>query len=95
MSGFIPFGVMPFSAPAPTSALPAAGQWVRLEIPASAVGLEGQVVQGLLDGVLRRGFDAHVSEGCRLGTAFLDHGFDGHRDLAELEEVALLERACF
>ncbi len=28
-------------------ALPAAGQWVRLEIPASAVGLEGQTVQGM------------------------------------------------
>lgn len=27
--------------------LPAAGQWVRLEVPASAVGLEGQVVHGL------------------------------------------------
>lgn len=27
--------------------LPAAGQWVRLEVPASAVGLEGQAVKGL------------------------------------------------
>jgi hypothetical protein len=28
-------------------ALPATGQWVRLEVPASAVGLEGQAVVGL------------------------------------------------
>jgi hypothetical protein len=27
--------------------LPAAGQWVRLEVPASAVGLEGKVVEGM------------------------------------------------
>ncbi|HTL67265.1 MAG TPA: glycoside hydrolase family 9 protein [Lacunisphaera sp.] len=28
-------------------ALPATGQWVRLEVPASAVGLEGQTVKGM------------------------------------------------
>ncbi|HEY1173672.1 MAG TPA: glycoside hydrolase family 9 protein [Verrucomicrobiae bacterium] len=28
-------------------ALPAAGQWVRLEVPASAVGLEGKTVRGM------------------------------------------------
>ncbi len=28
-------------------ALPAAGQWVRLEVPASAVGLEGKTVKGM------------------------------------------------
>jgi hypothetical protein len=28
-------------------ALPAAGQWVRLEVPASSVGLEGHVVSGM------------------------------------------------
>jgi hypothetical protein len=28
-------------------ALPPAGQWVRLEVPASAVGLEGHVVNGM------------------------------------------------
>ncbi|MDO8541302.1 MAG: glycoside hydrolase family 9 protein [Opitutaceae bacterium] len=28
-------------------ALPAAGQWVRLEVPASAVGLEGRAVEGM------------------------------------------------
>jgi hypothetical protein len=27
--------------------LPPAGQWVRLEVPASAVGLEGRVVSGM------------------------------------------------
>src|SRR5947209_13807590 len=27
--------------------LPAAGQWVRLEVPAKAVGLEGAAVQGM------------------------------------------------
>jgi len=28
-------------------ALPPAGQWVRLEVPASAVGLEGHVLNGM------------------------------------------------
>ncbi len=28
-------------------AIPAAGQWVRLEVPASAVGLEGQAIKGM------------------------------------------------
>jgi len=28
-------------------ALPAAGQWVRLEVPASSVGLEGHVLTGM------------------------------------------------
>lgn len=28
-------------------ALPSAGEWVRLEVPASAVGLEGRIVEGI------------------------------------------------
>ncbi|HWA25846.1 MAG TPA: glycoside hydrolase family 9 protein [Lacunisphaera sp.] len=32
-------------------ALPATGQWVRLEVPASQVGLEGQVVKGMSFGL--------------------------------------------
>ena len=28
-------------------ALPATGQWVRLEVPASKVGLEGKIVEGM------------------------------------------------
>ncbi len=31
----------------PMGALPAAGQWVRLEVPASDVGLEGKVIEGM------------------------------------------------
>jgi len=31
----------------PAGALPAAGQWVRLEVPASAVGLEGSTLSGM------------------------------------------------
>ena len=31
----------------PMGALPAAGQWVRLEVPASAVGLEGHTLTGM------------------------------------------------
>ena len=30
-----------------TNQVPTAGQWVRLEVPASAVGLEGKVIQGM------------------------------------------------
>ena len=31
--------------------LPATGQWVRLEIPASAVGLEGAAISGMAFGL--------------------------------------------
>jgi len=31
----------------PMGSLPASNQWVRLEVPASAVGLEGRIIEGM------------------------------------------------
>jgi len=43
----IPWGTNGTANRHPMGALPAAGQWVRLEVPASLVGLEGQTVIGM------------------------------------------------
>ncbi len=43
-----PWGTQGTASMMGMGALPATGQWVRLEIPASAVGLEGQSVDGMV-----------------------------------------------
>ncbi len=45
-SNTIQYGVNGTASRRPMSAIPTAGQWVRLEIPASQLGLEGQTVVG-------------------------------------------------
>jgi RHS repeat-associated protein len=42
-----PFGTNGTASRWPMGALPSAGQWVRLEVPASAVGLEGKTINGM------------------------------------------------
>jgi hypothetical protein len=42
-----PFGDNNAASRRPMGPLPAAGQWVKLEVPAGAVGLEGKVVNGM------------------------------------------------
>lgn len=46
-ANLIPWGVNGTASQYPAGALPATGQWVRLEVPASAVGLEGATVSGM------------------------------------------------
>lgn len=46
-ANLIPWGVNGTASQYPVGALPATGQWVRLEVPASAVGLEGATVSGM------------------------------------------------
>jgi len=43
----IPYGVDGTASRRYMGPLPAAGQWVRLEVPAATVGLEGHVVNGM------------------------------------------------
>jgi hypothetical protein len=43
----IPWGADGTSSQRPMGALPTAGQWVRLQIPASLVGLEGRTLSGM------------------------------------------------
>src|SRR5262249_55471390 len=43
----IPWGANGTASQYPVGALPAAGQWARLEVPASAVGLEGKSISGM------------------------------------------------
>jgi hypothetical protein len=47
----LPFGIDGSPALRPMGPLPAAGQWVRLEVPAALVGLEGRVVRGVALGL--------------------------------------------
>jgi hypothetical protein len=44
----IPYGHMNTDGQRPMGPLPPAGKWVRLDVPASAVGLEGHTVKGLV-----------------------------------------------
>ena len=46
-----PFGIDGSSALRPMGPLPTPGQWVRLEVPAGLVGLEGRVVRGVALGL--------------------------------------------
>lgn len=46
-ANLIPWGVNGTASQYPVGALPAAGQWVRIEVPASAVGLEGSNLSGM------------------------------------------------
>jgi len=46
-ANLLPWGVNGTASQYPMGALPAAGQWVRLEVPASAVGLEGSTLSGM------------------------------------------------
>jgi hypothetical protein len=43
----LPWGADGTAARHNVGALPTAGQWVRLEVPASAVGLEGKIIEGM------------------------------------------------
>jgi hypothetical protein len=63
----------------PMGALPTAGQWVRLEVPASAVGLEGKIVEGMAF-TLYGGRAAWDSA----GTMKPDHDGDGLPDWWEM-----------
>lgn len=44
----IPYGHMGTASQRPMGPLPPAGRWVRLEVPASAVGLEGRTLKGMV-----------------------------------------------
>jgi hypothetical protein len=44
---YISYGINSTASRVPMGALPAAGQWVRLEVPASQVGLEGSTLKGM------------------------------------------------
>ena len=46
-ANLIPWGANGTASQYPVGALPTAGQWVRLEVPASAVGLEGATISGM------------------------------------------------
>jgi hypothetical protein len=46
-SNLIPFGTTNTPSRYGVAALPSYGQWVRLEVPASAVGLEGRTIAGM------------------------------------------------
>src|SRR5207237_10923850 len=60
--------------------------------PRAAAAVEGQRLQGLFERSPRRRLDAHVPVERRFqAAAFLDR-LDDQRELAELEQVALLER---
>ena len=43
----IPWGTDGTASQRPMGALPAAGQWMRLEVPANLVGLEGYTLSGM------------------------------------------------
>ncbi len=62
-------------------ALPPAGQWVRLEVPARAVGLEGRIVEGMAF-TLYSGRAAWDSA----GVVVPDMDGDGVADINEVEE---------
>lgn len=44
----IPYGRMNTASQRPMGPMPPAGRWVRLEVPAAAVGLEGSTVKGMV-----------------------------------------------
>ncbi len=44
----IPYGHMGTASQRPMGPLPPTGRWVRLEVPASAVGLEGHTIKGMV-----------------------------------------------
>jgi hypothetical protein len=44
----IPYGKMNTASQRPMGPLPPAGKWVRLEVPAAAVGLEGSTLRGMV-----------------------------------------------
>ncbi len=44
----IPYGKMDTASQRPMGPVPPAGRWVRLEVPASAVGLEGSTIKGMV-----------------------------------------------
>ena len=46
-ANLIPWGTDGTASRRPMGALPAAGQWVRLEVPANLVGLEGRTITGM------------------------------------------------
>src|SRR5207247_7842508 len=46
-ANYINYGASGSNARRPMGALPAAGQWVRLDVPASQVGLEGRTLRGM------------------------------------------------
>ncbi len=64
----------------PVGALPTAGQWVRLEVLASAVGLEGKIVEGMA-------FTLHGGRAAwdSAGTIKPDHDGDGLPDTWEMQ----------
>jgi RHS repeat-associated protein len=71
--------------------LPAAGQWVRLEVPASALGLEGQVI----DGVAYTLYDGQAwFDKTYLGGGVAGYGWSLGNELvfSELSLVRLVER---
>lgn len=69
----------------PVGALPAAGQWVRLEVPASAVGLEGKIVEGMA-------FTLHGGRAAwdSAGTIKPDHDGDSLPDVWEMQHFGNL-----
>lgn len=64
----------------PMGSLPTAGQWVRLEVPASLVGLEGKIVEGMA-------FTLHGGRAAwdSAGTMKPDHDGDGLLDAWEMQ----------
>ena len=44
----IPYGKMDTASQQPMGPVPPAGRWVRLDVPASAVGLEGSTIKGMV-----------------------------------------------
>jgi hypothetical protein len=46
-ANLIPWGTNGTASQFPVGPLPALGQWVRLEVPASSVGLAGATIQGM------------------------------------------------
>ena len=46
-ANLIPWGTDGTASRRPMGALPTAGQWVRLEVPANLVGLEGRTITGM------------------------------------------------
>jgi hypothetical protein len=78
-------------------ALPSAGQWIRLEVPASAVGLEGKTLQGmdfaLFNGHATWDYSGTASSGNSGGVTngpVTTHSTNGAPDnLTEYDELAL------
>src|SRR5690606_29498484 len=76
--------------------LPATGQWVRLEVPASAVGLEGKVIEGM-NFTLYSGRAAWDSAGIVVpdmdGDGVADIDADGMSDVWEVEHFGDLSQS--